>query len=201
MKKFTIPEFAAKIRNKYPNSYDDLQDKELVQLWVKKYPADNEFINYGSNNWFTYIGILAIIVGVFYFYDSTKSESIDDIQIEYPDDSNRNEEPEIYDDPIYDSDIQGNGIQDEPINNSTPSKEWVNCRNCHGRGEIVCDECNGTTLMFCGTCNGRGTFTTSNGTDICYYCKGALKVRCSQCHGKGIEGRCYVCGGSGQIQE
>jgi hypothetical protein len=96
MKKFTIPEFAAKIRNKYPNSYNDLQDKELVNLWVKKYPADNEFINYGSNNWFTYISILAIIVGVFYFYGSTKSESIDGIEHQYPDDSNGNQEPETY---------------------------------------------------------------------------------------------------------
>jgi membrane protein YdbS with pleckstrin-like domain len=50
MKKFTVSEFAYKIRNKYPNSYDDLQDKELVKLWIRKYPADIEFISDEKEN-------------------------------------------------------------------------------------------------------------------------------------------------------
>jgi hypothetical protein len=85
--------------------------------------------------------------------------------------------------------------------NTNQTKQWVNCNECHGRGEIVCRECNGTTLMFCGTCHGRGTFNSGNGTETCYYCKGALKVKCTRCYGKGIEGRCRRCGGRGQIQQ
>lgn len=39
-----INEFAFAIRNKYPNTYNDLQDNELVELWLKKFPTDKSKI-------------------------------------------------------------------------------------------------------------------------------------------------------------
>jgi hypothetical protein len=75
-------------------------------------------------------------------------------------------------------------------------RQWINCRPCQGRGEIICNDCNGTTLSFCGSCSGRGTF---NGK-ICYLCNGALKLKCTKCYGKGNLGRCTSCGGRGQVQ-
>jgi hypothetical protein len=45
MSKYTISQFAKKIRNKYPGAYDDLTDSQLVNLWLEKYPKDKHFIN------------------------------------------------------------------------------------------------------------------------------------------------------------
>ena len=42
--KYSIKQFANDIRQKYPNSYDDLSDQKLVELWVKKHPDDKEKI-------------------------------------------------------------------------------------------------------------------------------------------------------------
>lgn len=47
--KYTIREFAQEIRNNYPNDYDDLSDKELVNLWLKKYPKDKNKVNLNSH--------------------------------------------------------------------------------------------------------------------------------------------------------
>jgi len=44
MMKKDINEFAFAIRNKYPNTYNDLQDNELVELWLKKFPTDKSKI-------------------------------------------------------------------------------------------------------------------------------------------------------------
>jgi hypothetical protein len=44
MKQYTKSEFANEIRQKYPNSYDDLSDQNLVELWVKKHPDDKDKI-------------------------------------------------------------------------------------------------------------------------------------------------------------
>ena len=44
MSKFTVKQFAKKIRDKYPYSYDDLSDNELVRLWLEKYPNDRKHI-------------------------------------------------------------------------------------------------------------------------------------------------------------
>jgi len=38
--KYTVEEFANEIRELYPGNYDDLSDKKLVELWLKKYPND-----------------------------------------------------------------------------------------------------------------------------------------------------------------
>lgn len=38
--KYTVKEFAREIRKIYPNDYDDLSDRNLVDLWLKKYPND-----------------------------------------------------------------------------------------------------------------------------------------------------------------
>jgi hypothetical protein len=86
MKKYTKPEFAQKIRKKYPGSYDDLSDDKLVELWLKKYPADKEKINSeeGSvfNLFFNLFFIVLIGGGIFlglqfvisYFKGSGNSE-------------------------------------------------------------------------------------------------------------------------------
>jgi hypothetical protein len=44
MSKYTISQFAKKIRDKYPGSYDDLTDNQLVNLWLEKHPKDKRFI-------------------------------------------------------------------------------------------------------------------------------------------------------------
>jgi hypothetical protein len=46
MKKYTESEFANKIRDKYPDAYDDLSDDELLKIWLRKYPNDEELINF-----------------------------------------------------------------------------------------------------------------------------------------------------------
>lgn len=38
--KYTVSEFAEEVRKLYPGEYDDLKDKKLVKLWLKKYPED-----------------------------------------------------------------------------------------------------------------------------------------------------------------
>ncbi len=166
--------------------------------------------NKSTTSWFNKILYLIITLGViFYFIGSSNSEldntqnkdihekSINDVPLDENIDNNTNE-------------TKDEGFQSEQNNlnenNVEPQKQesepqWVNCSECHGRGEIVCRECNGTTLSFCGTCHGRGTFNSGNGTETCYYCKGALKLKCTRCYGKGTEGSCRRCGGRGQIQE
>ena len=49
MKKYTIEEFAVQIRIKYPNAYDDLEDDKLIELWLKKFPNDEEKIIFESD--------------------------------------------------------------------------------------------------------------------------------------------------------
>ncbi len=48
MKK-NIHEYAAYIRNKFPRSYDNLSDSELVELWIKKYPSEISNIDFNNN--------------------------------------------------------------------------------------------------------------------------------------------------------
>jgi hypothetical protein len=73
MKKYTIEEFADQIRSKYPNSYDDLDDDKLIELWLKKFPNDGEKIIFESyedesgapkksNKWKYLLGILLLIL-------------------------------------------------------------------------------------------------------------------------------------------
>jgi hypothetical protein len=45
MNQYTISEFSQKIRAKYPGSYDDLSDKKLIELWLKKFPNDIHKLN------------------------------------------------------------------------------------------------------------------------------------------------------------
>jgi len=47
---FTVKQFADKIRIKYPNVYDDISDNELVELWLKKFPNDKEYIIHDDND-------------------------------------------------------------------------------------------------------------------------------------------------------
>lgn len=44
--RYSIDEFAQEIRNLFPGDYDDLSNDELVRLWLKKYPADKEKIDF-----------------------------------------------------------------------------------------------------------------------------------------------------------
>ncbi len=72
--RFTITEFAQNIRNQYPKEYDDLSDSQLVNLWVKKYPNDQEKIIFSTfspsvekktnNHWYWIGGILIVIAAI-----------------------------------------------------------------------------------------------------------------------------------------
>jgi len=81
MKKYTTSEFATYLRTKYPGSYDDLSDDELVRLWLKKYPkqmdkimeSDSTNKNEGTNLSF-WVGV--IIIGVIVFSLLTNAGSI-----------------------------------------------------------------------------------------------------------------------------
>jgi hypothetical protein len=44
--KYTVQDFAKEIKKKYPKVYNDLDDEELVNLWVKKYPQDKKNIDF-----------------------------------------------------------------------------------------------------------------------------------------------------------
>lgn len=45
MKK-SVTEFARDIRNQYPQQYDNLQDNELIDLWLKRFPNDKNLIDF-----------------------------------------------------------------------------------------------------------------------------------------------------------
>ncbi len=80
-------------------------------------------------------------------------------------------------------------------------KQWVNCRECHGKGRKVCYSCNGTGQGECGSCNGTGTAYASSGPYTCNQCNGRGISRCSTCYGNPDEGNCINCDGRGQVQE
>lgn len=40
----SVEEFAEELRKKFPESYNDLNDKDLVELWVKKFPEDKKIL-------------------------------------------------------------------------------------------------------------------------------------------------------------
>jgi len=46
--KYTVEEFAREIRKLYPGDYNDLSDGTLIELWLKKYPQDEEKLIHGS---------------------------------------------------------------------------------------------------------------------------------------------------------
>lgn len=74
--KYTIKEFAREIRIIYPRDYDDLSDRNLLELWLKKYPNDRikvdlEQINQSdisqkSKSFAKYI-LLAVLLVIGYF--------------------------------------------------------------------------------------------------------------------------------------
>jgi len=44
--KYTVSEFAAKIRRLYPGDYEDLPDDKLVELWLRKHPNDRGKVDF-----------------------------------------------------------------------------------------------------------------------------------------------------------
>ena len=79
------------IYEKYNLSYRNKTNQNKDKLYNKNLNSNNE----GNNsNWFIYLVLLAIIVGGYYFYNSTKSDIINDEEYTYPDESNRNQESE-----------------------------------------------------------------------------------------------------------
>jgi len=84
------------IYEKYNLSYRNKTNQNKDKLDSKNLNLNNE----GNNsNWFIYLLLLAIIVGGYYFYNSTKSDIINDKEYTYPDESNRNQESEKYEEP------------------------------------------------------------------------------------------------------
>lgn len=105
----SVEEFAEELRKKFPESYNDLNDKDLVELWVKKFPEDKKNINFSqvhyqeeetsNENWngfkkmFVLIFIILIIFfGINYMSNNADSESslINAVTIN---DSNENYDP------------------------------------------------------------------------------------------------------------
>jgi hypothetical protein len=73
MRKYTVTEFANDIRAKHPGSYDDLSDEKLVELWLKKYPEDENKISkttqlYFLNNKYFRFLVLFFISNLVPFY-------------------------------------------------------------------------------------------------------------------------------------
>jgi hypothetical protein len=83
--KYSIKQFANEIRQKNPNSYDDLSDQKLVELWVKKHPDDKDKIRNEKIDLINlefYLFLVAIFIPIFLLtkpnllYDFTPSEGI-----------------------------------------------------------------------------------------------------------------------------
>lgn len=188
MKQYTIPEFAKKIRAQYPGSYDDISDKKLIELWLKKYPKDKEHvIEESKSGWGTYlIYVLAIWGGLSLInnkvtpigfvnkintelFGSSSNSTNKNNQEVVP--NNQNNEETITEDNSPD------GINDEPIQNEINSqpetndnsssntyqeperqRQLINCRYCNGRGIETCLKCNGNGTTKCDNCY-TGTIT------------------------------------------
>jgi hypothetical protein len=121
MKKYTISEFAQKIRAKYPGSYDDLSDKKLIELWLKKYPKDKEHvIEESKSGWGTYlIYVLAIWGGLSLINNKvTPIGFVNKINTELfgsnSNSTNKNNQEVI---PNNQNTNSSDGINDEPIQN------------------------------------------------------------------------------------
>jgi len=85
LKKYSVSEFTNEIRNKYPKAYNDLSDKKLLELWIKKFPNDIKQIkDYNNSNFkgdnavreiYTYyikwLGIIICALCIFSFFVST----------------------------------------------------------------------------------------------------------------------------------
>ena len=141
MEVYSIDQFAKKIRKKYPTSYNDLSDEELVQLWIKKYPKDKEFINFSSGKekknkgflWFVVYGL--IIWGLLSIVNLkvTKIQFVNSVNKDLfgnnsgfvnvsNSNSNQDTQPEIVD---FDQNNLGNSTQyDFPI--TQDAKDFVN---------------------------------------------------------------------------
>lgn len=88
--KYTVSEFAKQIRNLYPGDYDDLNDTNLVELWLKKYPNDinkikinnepvyikQEITNQDSNWGKQAVFFILIIVFLFFSYKKNPTKEL-----------------------------------------------------------------------------------------------------------------------------
>jgi hypothetical protein len=64
--KYTKSEFAQEIRRLYPNDYNDLSDKDLVSLWLNKFPNDKGKIKSSTGCGFEIaVTIVVIICAIF----------------------------------------------------------------------------------------------------------------------------------------
>jgi hypothetical protein len=77
--RFTIKEFALKIRNLNPGDSDNLSDEELVRLWLEKNPNDIDTVEtihrkpFYSGFWFWFWTVLALLFFIGSFKDKTLS--------------------------------------------------------------------------------------------------------------------------------
>jgi hypothetical protein len=86
-------------------------------------------------------------------------------------------------------------------NSRTIQKQWVNCKDCHGKGREICYRCNGTGQGECSSCNGKGISYAVSGAYTCNQCNGRGVARCSSCNGQPDRGDCQTCDGRGQVKE
>ena len=101
--------------------------------------------------------------------------------------------------------IAGGGDKNNNNNNNQTQREvkqWINCRDCNGKGIIQCLDCNGRGSMKCTYCYGKGwKWSMSNTKETCNTCGGSGDEKCERCNGRGNRGTCLKCGGRGQVQQ
>jgi len=225
MKLYTISEFAQKIRAKYPGSYDDLSDKKLIELWLKKYPKDKEHvIEESKSGWGTYlIYVLAIWGGLSLINNKvTPIDFVNKINTELfgsnsnkinknnqevvPNNQNNEEKINITPD-------SSDANNDEPIQNEVNSQTETDDNSTtnnyklqqNSSNTIQCSNCSGLGYeLGCPRCKKgylhcrscSGNRYDNNGR-VCLDCNGTGIVICDNCGGSysTFEKKCFHCDG------
>jgi hypothetical protein len=217
MKQYTISEFAQKIRAKYPGSYDDISDKKLIELWLKKYPKDKEHvIEESKSGWGTYlIYVLALWGGLSLInnkvttigfvnkintelFGSNSNKINKNNQEVVPNNQNTNSSDGINDEPIQNEvNSQTETDDNSTTNNYKPqqnSSNTIQCSNCSGLGyELGCPRCK-KGYLHCRSCSGN---RYDNNGRVCLYCNGTGIVICDNCGGSYsiFQTKCFHCDG------
>jgi hypothetical protein len=224
MKKYTVSEFADKIRDKYPNAYDDLSDVELVKIWLRKYPNYEKFINFsrvhyqeeetsgGIWNGFKKLIVFIFIILITFFgidyFNNSNNNNTDNVssQISTVTINDSNNESNDYTSDSLDSENSENSEDLGYYETSSKTYENSNSSYSQNSQQEICYRCKGTGK--CGKCSvifrksyykGNGSYENRNESLLGY-------VMCSDCYGRGhkqskrIEGGwepgedCYVRG-------
>ena len=226
--KYSVSEFASKIRELHPGDYDDLSDSKLISLWVKKYPKDKEKINFikeeESTGIFTYIlyalaiwGVLTLINNNFKKIDfvdhfnrnlfkskSTVSNSQNSTEqkIQAVDTARRISNQNNTENSIPTEPQVENDVSEQQNNevNNQPESKTYTCLACEGRCQRVCSTCKGKGQRHCRYCNGIGHITDQY-SGIQHGCSACLNTGLEKCE-KYTQCPPFIgCNGSGKVNE